>query len=301
MDINQTTLSNVFTGFKAIFVKAFQGSDPVYTKIAMKTTSSSAKETYGWLGAVPGMKKLVGEVVIENLSTADFTITNEEFESTVGVKRAELERDNEGIYTPLMQSLGMAAAQHPDELVGALASGGFTSKDYTGKNFYDTDKKHEPSNSKSKKFSNKSTKELTSASFAAGKASIKGLKNAQGRSMKLGRNLMLVVPPALEDKAREILLAERNANGSTNIQKGTAELMVYSDLETDTEWHLIECGQPVKAFIYQEEVKAKLGKQDSDNSDHVFTKKEYLYQVYSRGNAGYGLPQLAYGSTGTDA
>lgn len=299
MDINQTTLKAVFTGFKALFVKAFQGSEPLYAKIAMKTTSSSAKETYGWLGALPGMKKMVGEVVIENLTTSDFTISNEEFESTVGVKRAELERDNEGLYTPLMQSLGSAAAQHPDELVGALMSGGFTNKDYTGKNFYDTDKKHEPTNSKSTKFTNKSTAALSTTSYSAAKAAIRKMKNARGRSMKLGTKLMLVVPPALEDTAREILQADRHANGKTNIQKGTADLLVFPDLATDTEWHLIECGQPVKPFIYQEEVKAELHSQTSSDSDHVFKKKEFLYQAYSRGNAGYGLPQLAHGSTGT--
>ncbi len=298
MQINQSSLKQLFKGFKTLFVKALQGSEPLWSKIAMKTTSTNASETYSWLGAMPGMKKLVGEVVIENLTASQYAIVNEEFESTVGVKRAEIERDNEGLYTPIFQGLGIAAAQHPDELLGALMSQGFTLKDYTGKNFYDTDKKHEPLNSKSAKFSNKSTAALSATSYGAAKASIRKMKNARNRSMKLGRSLMLVVPPALEDTAREILQAERHENGKTNIQKGTADLLVFADLETDTEWHLLEVGQPVRAFIVQEEVKPQFFSQDSEDSDHVFTKKEYLYQAYARGNAGYGLPQLAYGSTG---
>lgn len=298
MQVNRKTLDALYQGFKTLFVKALQGSEPVWPKIAMKTTSTNAGETYTWLGAVPGMKKLVGEVVIENLTASQFQIKNEEFESTIGVKRADVERDNEGLYTPLIQSMGGAAAQHPDELVGRLMSGGFTMKDYTGKNFYDTDKKHEPDNSKSTKFSNKTTAALSATSYGAAKSAIRKMKNARGRSMKLGTSLLLVVPPALEDAAREILQAERHENGKTNIQKGTADLLVFPDLETDTEWHLLDVGQPVKAFIVQEEVKPEFHRQDDESSDHVFKKKEFLYQAYCRGNAGYGLPQLAYGSTG---
>ena len=35
--------------------------------------------------------------------------------------------------------------------------------------------------------------------------------------------------------------------------------------------------------------------------DNVFFEKKYIYGVDSRDNAGYGLWQLAYGSTGEEA
>jgi phage major head subunit gpT-like protein len=298
MQINQSNLTTLFQGFKVLFVSSFQGSAPLWPKIAMRATSTNASENYNWLGAVPGMKKMLGEAVIENLTACQYQIANDEFESTIGVKRAEIERDNEGLYAPLISSMGLAAAQHPDELIGTLLSGGFTTKDYTTKNFYDTAKKHEPNNSRSTTFTNKSTEALDPASYSVAKAALKGMKNAKGRSMKLGNNLMLVVPPALEDTAREILQAERSENGKTNIQRGTADLLVFPDLATDTEWHLLECGQPVKALIFQEEKTPEFHRQDDETSDHVFLKKEFLYQAYGRYNAGYGLPQLAYGSTG---
>jgi len=40
---------------------------------------------------------------------------------------------------------------------------------------------------------------------------------------------------------------------------------------------------------------------DDPRSEHVLLKKEFLHQAYRRGNVGYGLPELAYGSTGADA
>lgn len=301
MNINAPSLKKVFQGFKAVFTKALQAAEPEWSKIAMMTTSSSASEIYGWLGAVPGMKKLVGESIIENLSTSNFAIINDEFDATMAVKRAEIERDTFGIHKPLVESIGLAAAQHPDELVGVALSQGFSQKDYTGKPFYANDKPHEPENKKSTKFSNKMTKALTAESFSEAKAMLKSIKNNQGRSMKLGKKLLLIVPPALEDAALRLLRAEKVEGGDTNVQMNAADLLVYADLETDTEWHLIDCGHPVKPIIYQVECPIEFNSQTDPTSDTAFLKKEYLYQAYGRYNVGYGLPQLAVGSTGADA
>lgn len=298
MDITRGNLAAVFVGIQTLWDTSFQGAAPEWNKIAMKTTSKSASEIYSWLGAVPGMKKLVGESTIQNLSQSNFSIVNEEFDSTVGIKRSDIERDSIGTFTPVVQSLGIAAAQHPDELVGDALSAGFTTKDYTGVNFYGTNKPHEPDNKKSSKFSNKGTAALSGASFGVAKANIKGRKNAKNRSMKLGKKLLLIVPPTLEDTARKILKADTIDGGDTNIQKDTAELHVCADLATDTEWHLIDSGLPVKPIIFQEEVATEFNSQTDPGSDHVFLKKEYLFQAYGRYAVGYGLPQLAYGSTG---
>lgn len=66
-----------------------------------------------------------------------------------------------------------------------------------------------------------------------------------------------------------------------------------------TAWFLLDCSQAIKPLVYQERLPAKLDRIDADNEDRVFLKNEYLYGVRSRGNAGYGLWQLAYGSKQT--
>ena len=57
----------------------------------------------------------------------------------MGVKRTDIEDDNLGIYTPLMQEMGRAAGVHPDELVFALLKLGHSSLCYDGQFFFDTD------------------------------------------------------------------------------------------------------------------------------------------------------------------
>jgi len=57
----------------------------------------------------------------------------------VGVPREDIERDNYGVFAPLMQEMGYAAATHPDQLIFKLLADGFTTKCYDGQNFFDPD------------------------------------------------------------------------------------------------------------------------------------------------------------------
>lgn len=66
---------------------------------------------------------------------------------------------------------------------------------------------------------------LDAAAYAAGRAAIQGMTGDGGRPLGLTPNL-LVVPPSLEGAGLEILNAERDSSGATNVWKGTAELLV---------------------------------------------------------------------------
>lgn len=310
MQINQASLAALYKGYRVQFLDAIQGAKPMWSDIAMKTMSNAAEEIYHWLGSVPGMRKLIGEIAVQNLQAHNYSIKNDEFEMTLAVKQADVERDTYGIYNPLFQSMGLAAAQHPDELVGNLLINGFTTLDYTGKNFFDTAKKSEPDSAIT--FTNKTTLKLNDVNFVAARTSIKSRLNAKGRPMGLGRDLVLVVSPKNEQLARTILQADfvqqaatgatSAVGGVTNINKGTARFVVWPQLavaSADDYWFLFDAGYPVKPFIFQEEKPVSLQSLTNANDDHVFKKHEFLYQAYGRYNAGYGLPELAWGSNGT--
>jgi phage major head subunit gpT-like protein len=133
--------------------------------------------------------------------------------------------------------------------------------------------------------------------------------------MGLGVRLLLVVPPDLESTARTILIADTaiqaqnpGAIGSavaavTNVDKGTAELLVLPHLaaQTATAWFLIEVGYPIKPFAWQVNKEPVLISQTNPESEAVFINHVFKYQAYGRYNAGYFLPELAEGSDGTAA
>ncbi|USE78068.1 Mu-like prophage major head subunit gpT family protein [Cupriavidus gilardii] len=69
-----------------------------------------------------------------------------------------------------------------------------------------------------------SKEELTAETYGAARAKLMEMKGDNGKPLGV-RPSLLVVPPSLEGKALEILQAEKNANGATNIYRNTAQLL----------------------------------------------------------------------------
>lgn len=303
--LTQSRIKAATDGFHAVFLKAYEGATPMWGPIAFEVESNSATETYEFITGVPGMKELIGEVKFEDFASAGFSVTNKEWESTVSVKIADLERDKLGLYTPSFQEMAENARFHPQELVAALLSGGFTTADYTTKNFFDTAKKYNPldESKNAPTFSNKGTAALSAASFVAARTVLKTMKNSKGKNLNLGKKLILVVPPALEETANKLRTAEMlpSAAGTaseTNTLRGTFEVLVLNDLTSATAWFLIEGGRSIKPLLVQFESRPQFIAGDDPKSTHAMQTKRFWYQSYGRWNAGYALPQLAYGSTG---
>lgn len=139
MIINQGNLTNLFTGFKASYNEGFRSSTPIWDQVATLVPSSTKTETYAWLGQFPRLREWIGDRQVKNLSQGSYSIINKKFESTISVKRDDIEDDQYGVYSPLFKEMGYSAATHPDELVFALLLLGFTNPCYDGQFFFDTD------------------------------------------------------------------------------------------------------------------------------------------------------------------
>ena len=135
--------------------------------------------------------------------------------------------------------------------------------------------------------------------YIKARAGMMSLTNSKGRALNLIPE-KLVVPPALEKEARDILVADF-VNGTKNTMQGTAEIHVEPRLKSDTAWFLLCTKRPIKPLIYQQRKKAKFVSKTQETDENVFMKKQFLYGADSRGNAGFGFWQMAFGSDGTAA
>ncbi|MDI3547894.1 MAG: hypothetical protein PWR10_1546 [Halanaerobiales bacterium] len=63
-----------------------------------------------------------------------------------------------------------------------------------------------------------------------------------------------------------------------------------------TPWFLLDTTRAIKPIIFQMRRKPQFVSLDKVDDENVFMKKKFLYGVDYRGNAGYGLWQLAYAS-----
>lgn len=292
MLINRANIGRLFTGFKTIFNQAFAAAKSDWEQVAMLVPSSTSQEQYAWLGQTTRFREWLGDRVIQNLKTHDFTIKNRSFENTVGVDRDQIEDDTFGVYTPLIAQLGQDAKTHPDELVFALLAAGFATKCYDGQNFFDTDHPVLDANGAEQSVSNfgggaaapwflldtskmikplifqrrrdytfvrmdddadeavfnrkqfrygvdarvnaglglwqlayASKQALDPDSYGDARAAMMGMKGDNGKPLNV-RPSLLVVPPELEKAALEVLKAERDVNGATNVYQNTAQLLV---------------------------------------------------------------------------
>lgn len=290
--LNRANLATMFTGYRTIFNNAFQGTPSQWEKIAMLAPSTTSQEVYPWLGQTTQFREWIGDRVIQNLGTSDFTIKNRTFENTVGVKRENIDDDTYGVYSPLIAQLGQDAKQHPDTLVFGLLKSGFSGLCYDGQNFFDTDHPVVGADGSVGSVSNSgggsgtawylldssrvikpiifqkrrdynfvrmdqdqdeqvfsrgvirygsdarvnvgyglwqlaygSKQELTADNYATARAAMASFKGDNGKPLGINPDL-LVVPPTLEGDALEILINERNADGSTNKWRNSAKLLM---------------------------------------------------------------------------
>ncbi|HDL5671355.1 TPA: Mu-like prophage major head subunit gpT family protein [Mannheimia haemolytica] len=127
------------TAFRKEFSAGLKVLEPQWGTVAMKVSSSTATNTYAWLGQFPKMQEWVDDRQIKNMQAQGMTIENKLFESTVAVPRTAIEDDQVGLFTPMVKQAAQSAAELPDDLVFSLLKKGKTTLCYDGQNFFDTD------------------------------------------------------------------------------------------------------------------------------------------------------------------
>jgi phage major head subunit gpT-like protein len=66
-----------------------------------------------------------------------------------------------------------------------------------------------------------------------------------------------------------------------------------------TAWYLLDTTRAIRPLIFQRRTQPQLVRQDRPDDEHNFMRKKFRYGVDYRGNVGFGLWQLAYGSKTT--
>lgn len=297
--VNKTTLDSIFTGLKTIFNNALKAAPGNWQETAMEVPSDSAEEDYAWLTRFPKFRRWVGDKNVKALEAGKYTKVNEDWETTISVRRNDIEDDRLGIYNTQSQLAGDAAAELHDIIVDELKNGGFANEGIDGQYFYDTD--HPV---KDASVSNKGTAALSTANFAAASASygaartaIMSFKDEEGMPLRLIPDV-LEVPPALESVGRKMVEAEKLDDNSPNPYRGTARLKVNPGLTSSTAWFLHVTNKAVKPFIVQVRKRPVFVSQTSMENDDVFNRAEFKFGAEARAAGVYSFWQLSYGSTG---
>ncbi|HAF44703.1 MAG TPA: head protein [Gallionellaceae bacterium] len=300
MLVNKDTLASIFTGLKTIFNNTLKAAPGNWSATAMEVQSDAEGEDYMWLSRFPKLRKWLGDKVVKNLKAGKYYKVNEDWETTIAVKRNHIDDDRLGIYNTQAQQAGEAASELHDIIVDDLKNKAFTEACFDGQFYYDTDHpvKDASVSNKGTMALSCATKAAAVASYGAARTTVMSFKDEEGMPLRLIPDT-LEVPPALEATARTLCESDKLDDNSPNPYKGSATVLVNPALTSATGWMLhVTKKASVKPFIVQMRKKPIFVSQTSADNDDVFNRAEYKFGAEARATGLYGYWQLSYGSTG---
>lgn len=321
MELNSSAIVAFKTKYDTEFNKAFELAQTNYEKAAYVFNSGRVETvTHRWMKGLTGMKEFVGARQVNNVDSAGFSLSNKLWEDTVGIRRVDLERDQYGIYTPLVARIGQVAKQHRDKLVfeqlsDALASGTRASyKAYDNIAFFGTHTRDNTSYNYTN-FTSGGSSALSESSLITGIVNLRKRTDDKGNKLAAASaKPLLIIPPDLEFTAQKLLnssfypgvapgasatqSSSNYAAATENILKGTCDLVVSPWLKTSTEWHLVLNDSPMlKPVIFQLEQDVEI--MAWDKFLHRWADYDELtWGVRALYNVGVGLPEAVYSSVG---
>lgn len=274
-----------------------------HEQLATTVPSTTETEEYGWLDDIPDLREWIGERQVQNLRELGYTLRNKTFELTLKVPREKVVDNRYLSYGVQVDMMAYKAKKKPDRLIADVILAGDSALCYDGQPFFDTDHPIEFGNAGSGVQSNfLDNKALTHENYQAARSTMMSYVGASGSPLGITPNL-LVVPPQLEGIGKQILEADTVAlaaatatsnAGITNVNKGTAKLLVIPELATEGDaWYLLDTSMPIKPFVFQDRESVEFHYRDNPNDENVFWKNEFVYGCNMRCNAGYALWFLA--------
>ncbi|HUV04666.1 MAG TPA: Mu-like prophage major head subunit gpT family protein [Armatimonadota bacterium] len=291
--------------------------------LCMMLDSNNDSEVYPWLGDLPIVREWLGPRQAGDLAGGDFTIKNKLYESTMAIKRTELDDNKMGGVKLRIRGMAAQMAAHPEAMVmqflaGAVAAGTHAAAPYLchdGQGLFDADHPApvdpDPLWPTTAVQVNYEAVALTSANLWLAIEKMMMFRDTKNRPMGIVPNV-LMVEPCLAEMAMKLCLsafhadsAVANVGNSINglkefkIKVIVAPALYSTSTIANANWILACTNHPsgVKPVIYQERDKVEFSAQEKD-SENGFELDEYRYGTRARGNVGAGLWFLVYGSSG---
>ena len=137
--VTSSLVSALRVGFQREFQDALSSAPSQWDRLSTRVPSSSASNTYGWIGQFPKLREWSGDRSFKNIKEHGYSVMNNLYEATVDIPRTAVEDDDIGVYAPLFREMGYAAGTHPDEIVFGLLKNGMSGTCYDGKAFFAVD------------------------------------------------------------------------------------------------------------------------------------------------------------------
>ena len=289
MIVNAATLTAIGTNFKVIFNKALEDGDRPWQRLATTVPSTGKSESYPFGALTAQVREWLGDKAVTDLAAWADSLTNRDWEFTVGVDRNAIEDDNLGIYSPVLQSAAQEFSLHPHNLAmevlnydafgtntkGVAVTGfdgvPFFSASHTWPGAYDTAQ------------SNLATGDLTQTNVDAADTAMLEFRRPNGDFMRSRANL-LVIGTGLRATARALFLTARGTGGADNPMFGrfAKEEIIVDPRIRAGRWVMLDATRVIKPLVYQERKKPTFVSMVDATDEAVFMRREFRFGSEAR-------------------
>lgn len=308
-----------------------------WRRVAIERPSQAKRDRFTWLlntAAIQYVNREGGEYEFETLLSA-----TTEFENRTAEKGLELpkrkfdDHDDNGVElaTHWARDMGAQAAYWPQKQVAAAIRNGESATAYDGKSFFATDHPVDPFDASKGTYANIFTSsasgaypgalpigtdvETAFANLAKAEAYIRGIKMPNGEDPRGLRARAIIVPPALKERAMQLLKADfiaQAALGGSAAATGDVravvqsrdvrELIVADELGagiggSDTDWYIL-AEQPGAAklgpLLYLNREPFSIQFHGPMTSAELARRNKLQWTIHGRNVVGYGHPFLLF-------
>lgn len=318
-EMNHTALLGFRTRYETMFNQAYNYAKPDYDKICLVMDSGPVEQvTHRWLRGLKFPQQFVTQRKTNMPSTDGFTIVNNEYEWTYGIKRKDFERDQYKVYDPLVTRGGQLAQLYRDQLVFTLIKSALATPSsylaYDGIAFFGN---HNANRAFS--FNNASTGALTLLRLQAAFAAVYGqARDTEGAPLiaRSGRPLVVtgtkIAPFVTQLKTQAFLAGTQVNTGVSSASSQATQISnplvgTFDDIPggvvwlPDDYWFVFLADALFKPVIFQNETPLEFYAPPTHFLTDWDDNAVFKIGTYERFGYGLGLPEMSWGSTGAVA
>jgi len=284
---------------KGLNVEFMKALDELHNKPWMKelealflpTRSVASQEKYGFFGDLPAIKEWIGPKTAGSLKDYDFTIKNKDWYNAVELDRNELEDDQTGLLKAKVEAVVQSLGTWKYDLLTSLIMNATTGLAYDSQPFFSDIVAGVRLNDNLLAGTGITLAQLQT-DLGSVRAAMMKFQSDTGKKLGITPDT-IVCAPELEVLMLQAVYSNLPGVAGEQIHNPLSRwikaVMPLPDLTDPNDWYALCTTFVLKPFVFQER---KAPTPVLDDSEVKKTRK-LIFSGEMRGNAGYGLPQLA--------
>lgn len=299
--LDRAKLENAYITYSTIFDMALQNTAAIYPEITTVIPDAGPVNQFNWLGDMPVMQAWVGARIINRLRAEKHTMTTGWYANGIELDFDDIAEDKLGIVRPRIEMLAEMGPKKIDAVSIDFYVNGFNGTlglCYDGQYLFDTDHTADGAGSGIAQ-DNTQVGAFSSATYNAAIGKMMSFKSTNGEPLEIVPDTILV-GPAQQLIARQLLTAQYQAGGASNVDAGTSRVIVNARISGAhaSKWFLLALKYRIRPVLVGVEVPPQFAELSGWDQYHMFMHRTMLAGAHMKVGWAYGLWQTAVGSLG---